>query len=231
MRILVVDDERLARERLCRLLKEVPNAEVVAEAADGMEALKKIEEHRPEVALLDINMPSPDGLSVATQATVPVVIFTTAHVQFAAEAFDADAVDYLLKPIRAEHLARALSRAERRLQQAATHEDYRLTVHTRTGVRFVDARSVTIFRAADKYTEFECDGEQLLLRDSLDQLEKQLSTAGFARAHRKVLVRRDAIIGLDSSPRGVVLKLSDGSSVEVSRRRAPGLKKLLGKRP
>lgn len=228
MKILVVDDERLARQRLRRLLRDIPDAEIVGEATDGIEALRAIQKHRPEIALLDINMPGLDGLSVATEAAVPAVIFTTAHVEHAAAAFDADAVDYLLKPVRAELLDRALRRAERRLKHAASAEQHRLTVHTAGGVRFVDARRVVAFRAADKYSEFEYGGEQLLLRDSLDTLEKQLENSGFARVHRKVLVRRDAIVGLLIRQGRVVLQLTDGTSAEVSRRRAPELRRVLG---
>jgi len=227
VKILIADDERLARERLDRLLRDIPGVEVVAEAGDGAATLLLVQEHRPDMLLLDINMPRIDGLAVAAQVAVPAVVFTTAHVQFAADAFDLDAVDYLMKPVRPEQLERAVERAKRRLRIFEPTAEHRLTVHTSAGTRFVDARRVTAFRALDKYTEFELDGEQLLVRDSLDALERDLEGAGFARAHRNVLVRRDAILGFKSSEGKVTLDLCDGSSVEVSRRRAPALRKIL----
>ncbi len=112
MRVLVVDDEPLARDRLVRMLGTIADAEAVGEAASGREAIEKIAELAPDCVLLDIHMPGVDGLEVARNAGVPVV-FTTAHDSYAVDAFELSAVDYLLKPVRKERLQRALEKARR----------------------------------------------------------------------------------------------------------------------
>lgn len=232
MRALVVDDEVLARERLIRMLERVPGAQVVGEAENGSVALTQIAKLKPDVVLLDVQMPGVDGLELAETPGVPPIIFTTAHVQFAATAFDLDAVDFLVKPVRQDRLERALDRLARRTAAATKPSTaaHQLTVHSTGSVRFVDARTVTAFRALDKYTEFTLDGEELLVRESLDSLEKRLIDAGFVRVHRAGLVRLDAVKSLDTRGEGLVVRLSDGAEVEVSRRQAVELRRLLGLR-
>src|SRR5687768_8603519 len=172
MKILVVDDEAPARGRLIRMLEKIPGTLVVGEAENGTSALSKINLLKPDVVLLDVEMPGVDGLALAETPGLPPIIFTTAHVHFAADAFDLEAVDYLIKPVRQERLERALERVKRRAVAVKPKQpDVQLTVHGTSGVRFVDPRQVTVFRALDKYTEFSLDGEQLLVRESLDALE------------------------------------------------------------
>ncbi len=113
--VLVADDEALARARLVRMLARVPAVQVVAEAASGEEAIERSREHQPQLLLLDIDMPGGDGFSVAEQVDAPLVVFTTAHAQYAALAFEANAVDYLLKPVAQERLERALEKVRERL--------------------------------------------------------------------------------------------------------------------
>jgi two-component system response regulator AlgR len=153
---------------------------------------------------------------------MPPIIFTTAHVHFAADAFDLDAIDFLPKPVRAERLERAIDRAHKRVAPSRARM---LAIHEAGGIRFVDPMRVTVFRSRDKYTEFVLDGKELLLRESLDALETRLGDA-FVRAHRSALVRRDAIQELAGS----VVHLSDGSTADVSRRAAPHLRRALGVR-
>ena len=229
LKILVVDDEAPARGRLLRMLEKVPEAVVVGEAENGTIALSKIALLRPDVVLLDVEMPGLDGLALAQTPGMPPIIFTTAHVHFAADAFDLEAIDYLVKPVRQERLERALERVKRRTTEKPKAAEVQLTVHGANGVRFVDAAKVTNFRALDKYTEFTLDGEQLLMRESLDALEQRLGE-GFFRVHRAGLVRRDAVIGLERDGSGLVVKLVDGAVLEVSRRAAPELRRLLGLR-
>lgn len=234
LKVLVVDDEPLARERLARILGRIDGVAWVGEAENARVALARMAALLPDVVLLDIEMPGMDGLELAATPGIPPVIFTTAHVRFATDAFDLDAVDFLAKPVREERLARALERARRRIAlgptTAARTPARRLAVHEAGTVRFVDPKSVVVFRARDKYTEFMLDGKELLVRESLDGLEARLGDAAFIRVHRSVLVRCDAIRELASEKSALVARLADGSTVEVSRRAAPHVRRALGVR-
>jgi two-component system response regulator AlgR len=178
-------------------------------------------------------MPGMDGLELAATPGIPLIIFTTAHVHFATDAFDLDAVDFLPKPVREDRLAVALERARRRIA-ATTATPPRpsarqLAVHEAGTIRFVDPRLVVVFRARDKYTEFSLDGRELLVRESLDGLEARLGDA-FVRVHRSALVRCDAVRALAHEKGAIVARLADGTSVEVSRRSAPRLRRALAAR-
>lgn len=252
LRVLVVDDEALARARLVRMLARVHDTEVVGEAATGADALSLSRALRPDLLLLDVDMPGLDGFGVAEAIDAPLVVFTTAHAQYAALAFEADAVDYLLKPVVQERLERALEKVRQRLRArsitaAATRPPEPaaapsprapeaapagttalLTVHDGGKVRFFDPLRVTRFRAEDKYTAFSLDGEEHLLRESLSTLEERLAPHGFIRVHRAELVRTSAIQALTPEAGGAVLHLSDGQTVSVSRRFLPALRQALG---
>ena len=235
MKVLVVDDEPLARGRLARMLMRVPDVERVDEADGADAALRSIAAARPDLVFLDIQMPQVDGLALAERAGMPLCIFTTAHLEYAAEAFDLDAVDYLAKPVRQERLEEALARTRRRLAAggragAPPEGDFQLVVHEAGKVRFVDARRATFFRAVDKYTELMVDGRVLLVRESLDTLEERLGCVGFVRVHRASLVRLDAVVELRGSEGGAEVKLSSGACLPVSRRLLPELRQRLGLR-
>jgi DNA-binding LytR/AlgR family response regulator len=228
--VLVVDDEALARERLVRMLAKIEGVAIAGEADSATSALQKIASIAPDLVMLDIEMPGMDGLELAGSPGIPPIVFTTAHVQFAADAFELDAVDFLTKPIRAERLDQAIDRARRRLDgaPAAPKSPARvLAVHDGGTIRFVDVASVNAFIARDKYVELVHEGKELLLRESLDALERRLGDA-FVRVHRNALVRIDAIRELTTGD-NVLAQLSDGTRVEVSRRAAPNLRRLLKK--
>ncbi len=233
MNVLVVDDEALARERLVRLLERVSGVTIAGEAENARTALARIATLAPDVVMLDIEMPGMNGLELAATPGLPPIIFTTAHVHFAADAFDLDAVDFLPKPVRADRLERALERARRRIASGKAPPSRApartLAVHEAGTIRFVDTAEVDVFRARDKYTEFVVGGKDLLLRESLDALEARLGDA-FVRAHRSALVRRDAIRELVTRDGVLAARLADGSHVEVSRRAAPNLRRALGVR-
>ncbi|MCB9598595.1 MAG: response regulator transcription factor [Sandaracinaceae bacterium] len=227
MRILVVDDEPIARARLVRLLGRIEGAEVAGEASTGAEALELVDRLRPDALLLDIDMPGLDGLAVAERPGIPPVIFTTAHQQFALEAFEANAYDYLLKPVAKERLERGLARVAARAAVApADPEPWRLVVSDGALKRFVDARAIDAFTSDQKYVAFRVDGEEVLTRESLDALEARLGPLGFVRANRGALVRREAITAYDTAAGEVVL--SGGDRVPVSRRAAPAVRAALG---
>lgn len=229
MRILIVDDEPIARSRLVRLLARVDGVEVCGEAANGIEALRLAKELLPDAMLLDVDMPGMDGLAVAEDPDAPPVIFTTAHPQHALEAFEANAYDYLLKPVSLERLERALDKVRARGAPLSSDEPYRLVVSEGSIRRFVDAREVSCFVADQKYVAFRWQGAELLLRESLDALEARLAPYGFLRVNRGAIVRRDAVAAWDASEGGSVV-LEDGERVPVSRRAAPAVRAALGLR-
>lgn len=234
MRALIVDDEELARARLRRLLLDHPDIEVVGEASHGEEALERIAALGPELVFLDIEMPGVDGLHVAETTTTSLVIFTTSHTRYGADAFEADALDYLIKPISRERLSRALTKARTQLARSKNANPsvepaapWRLVVTDGPQKRFVDAREVDCFTADQKYVTFRVSDEQLLLRDSLDSLEERLGPLGFIRAHRGALVRVDAVSAFDASEGGSLV-LRDGTRIPVSRRAIPAVRAALG---
>jgi DNA-binding LytR/AlgR family response regulator len=209
LRLLIADDEAPLRAWLRRLLAEVaPDAEIVAEAGDGDTALAKIEELRPDCALLDIRMPGLSGLEVAARMAAPCrVIFVTAYDEFAVEAFERAAVDYLLKPVTAERLARALARlpaaappAEAllrdllaRLERPADPFLRWLRAGHGDSVRLIDVAEVDRFEAADKYTTVHVGDKEWLVRTPLKDIERQLDPQAFWRIHRGTVVRVAAI--------------------------------------
>lgn len=212
MRLLIADDEAPLRAWLRRLIAEVAaDAEVVAEAADGHQALAGIAAHRPDAALLDIRMPGLSGLEVAARITGPCrVIFVTAHDEFAIQAFEQAAVDYLLKPVTAERLAKALDRLRApatiadpaavlrqllaRLDKPQPAPSLRwLRAGSGDSVHLIDVAEVDRFEATDKYTTVHVGPREWLIRTPLKELEQQLDPQAFWRIHRGTLVRVAAI--------------------------------------
>ena len=230
MRLLIVDDEAPARQRLRRMLAErCPGCEVLGEAASGEEALAACRGAPVDLVLMDIRMPGIGGLEAAAQlaelATPPAVIFVTAYEEHALAAFESQAVDYLLKPIRGERLEEALRKARvlTRPQLAALrrHEEARscVTAHYRGGVRRIPVDTVLGFQADQKYTTVFHDGGETLLEDSLVSLEERFGER-FLRVHRNALVAKARLAGLDRGGDGRwrVLVGDRGLSFEVSRR-------------
>ena len=249
MKVLVVDDEAPARRRLIRMLERLPEVVVVGEASDGIEALAQLTRCTPEVVFLDIQMPALDGLALARQAALPLVVFVTAFDQHALAAFEVGAADYLLKPVSAARLEATVARLRERLAQSESgHDDPelratlarlvghtpldepspRLAVRSGASVRLFDAREIGRIWAADKYTAFMHEGAEQVLDDSLSQLELRLGAHGFVRVHRAELVNLAWVRALHSEDGAVSLELRDGQRVSVSRRMVPELKRRLG---
>ncbi len=249
MKILVVDDEPLARRRLIRKLRGLAGAEVVGEAVDGRDAVEKLASLSPDLVFLDIRMPGIDGMALARQlaatgASAPAVIFTTAHSEHAVEAFELAAVDYLLKPVETERLRAALDRAarvrapieasplaallERLLQGAVSEPPARVTARLKDVVHILDAREIARFHAEEKYVLVRKGAEEFLLDDSLNALEQRLAHQGFLRVHRSELVNLARVRRLRLEGDGAVLDLDDGQQAPVSRRMLSELKARLG---
>jgi DNA-binding LytR/AlgR family response regulator len=239
MKVVVADDEEPARRLLVRLLGEIGGIEVVGEAATGVDALAIVGRTRPDVLLLDIDMPEMDGLELAARhADLPPVVFVTAHDEHAVRAFELDAVDYLLKPVGRERLAAALQRARARagagpadaalLAHARTDGIPRVVVRERDAILVFEATAIDRFHAADKYTLFTVEGREHATEESLLALEVRLAAHGFVRVHRGELVRISAIRALTTRDGMHEAQLRDGSSVRVSRRSLAALKAALG---
>jgi DNA-binding LytR/AlgR family response regulator len=229
VRVMVVDDEPPARRRLIRELSAIPGIELVGEAADGAEALAKLASAKPDLLLLDVRMPGLDGIALAAQErALPPIIFVTAHDEFAVRAFELDAVDYVLKPVRRERLAAALQRAERRLHaQGSEAPAPRVATFERGAVRWFEASAVARFWASEKYTVFRAEGMEHLTPEPLSVLADRLAAHGFRRVHRGELINLARVRALRSD--GVV-ELDDGSEARVSRRSLPALREELGGR-
>lgn len=251
MRILIVDDERLASRRLEVLLARRPQYDVVGVARDGDEALEMIETTRPDVVLLDIHMPGTDGLIVSRQLSAPqapAVIFVTAYDQHAAEAFDAAAVDYLLKPVKPERLDTALARARSllRLQDAQSrigelesvidalrgrgnNGDDSIWVKGREGMVRVSKRSIDWVEAEGDYVRLHCQDRSWLHRDTLTAMESQLDARVFMRVHRSAIVNKQRIAMSSTTEHGGrLVHLDTGAVVRVGRSYEAALRTALG---
>ncbi len=227
VRVLVVDDEPLARRRLVRMLEELDGAEVAGEAGDGDLALAAIRRLDPDVVLLDIRMPGTDGVGVARLlAARPAVIFTTAHAEFAVDAFDAAAIDFLLKPVTRERLARALDRVRARLGGTSPPAP-RVLARLGDRVHVYPATAVTRFWSAQKYTAFAVDGVEHLLDEALAALAGRLAAWGFIRVHRGELIQLGRVRALREAGDGGIVDLDDGQRARVSRRALPDLRRRL----
>lgn len=246
MQVLVVDDEPLARQRLIRLVADIPGYEVAAEADNGQQAIAQVNQHKPDIVLMDIRMPVMDGLQAAQALALldepPAVIFCTAYNDYALEAFDANAVGYLLKPVGNEKLAAALAKAQRinKLQMASLAEQddasqaqqrQHISAKTSKGIELVPIKDIRYFHADHKYVTIVYLHEgalaEILIDDTLKELEEEFANS-FMRIHRNALVAIHYIHGLDKVDEGFRLRLADVEQGPlVSRRHMPELRKFL----
>lgn len=237
MRVLIVDDEPPARDRLRRLLNEIEDCEIAGEAGNGNDALAACATLKPDVVLLDVRMPGLWGIEVAqhlsTLSDAPAVIFTTAYGDHAVDAFDAQAIGYLLKPIRKEKLARALTHASRisapRLTQATRNahiEQRREHVCARLGdqLRLIPVSEIYYFFADQKYVTVHHKGGQDLIDEPLKELSQEFA-ADFIRIHRSALVAEKSIAAIDRTEDGqYTVRLREcEAALQVSRRHASEL--------
>ncbi len=249
LRVLLVDDEPLARQRLARLLAEHENYQIVAEAGNGQAALDWLRQHKADLVLLDIQMPGLTGLEVAEQlmellpstSARPAIIFCTAYDEYALNAFKVEAVDYLLKPIRKEDLSRALQKAQRWIEQQPDSEREENTSSARThisarthqGLQLIPITDIYSFQADQKYitVKYQQDGErngEVLIDEPLKMLEEEFEKS-FVRIHRNALVAKEKIDRLETVDSSVHLLYLKGleQGMSVSRRHLPGVRKLM----
>ncbi len=240
MKVLIVDDEKPARDRLRRLLGAMPEYKIVAEARNGNEAIELARQYEPDIALMDIRMPGMDGLESARRITnnerPPAIIFTTAFSDHALEAFESHAVDYLLKPVKVEKLQESLAACSRlnrahvhdRLDQVSQEEVRKhICARVRGNLVLIPLEDIYYFQAEQKYvTVRHIDGE-VLIEEPLKKLEQEFAEH-FHRIHRNALVRLDKIAGMKNNPDGHQVFFNEiDDKLEISRRHLPGVRKVL----
>lgn len=225
-RVLVADDEPAARRGVRQLLEPYPDFAIVGECRDGREVLAALDELKPDVLLLDVQMPEIDGFEVIRRRTperMPAVVFLTAYDQFAIRAFDAEAHDYLVKPVSEARFGATIRRLRKRLRSADASADPGIVVSIPRGVRVLSPGEVDWVEAADNYVRVWVGDRSFLLRESLGQLERRIRAQGFVRAHRQALVRIAGVRTLEAGDAGeLVAVLGCGARVPISRRRRAG---------
>jgi len=238
-RAIIIDDERLARSELRKLLLEFPSVEVIDEAANAAEGIEKIDALSPDLIFLDIQMPGKTGFDMLLELDrVPHVIFTTAYDEFALKAFDVNALDYLMKPIEPKRLADAIQKLqqaeEKELAVQQTFTRGMLTendqVFVKDGERcwFVKLAEVRLFESVGNYAKVFFAGNKPLILKSLNALEERLDEKTFFRANRKHIVNMRMIEKIEPYFNGgLLLELQGGEKVEVSRRQAVKFKEMM----
>lgn len=239
MRVLLVDDEALALDRLRTLFADIDEVEVVGQASDGDMALQQIEALSPDLVILDIQMPGRNGLRTAAALEPdarPEIIFVTAHEHYAPDAFEVDAADYLLKPVRFDRLRQAVTRARRRRELrdqaeqsgklmeevealrgkgAARTDDAGFWVPERHGHRWVPIDAVGWIEAARDYVLLHTETRSHMLRATMSALEEKVTGTGLMRVHRSAFVRPEKVAEVRRANRSLTLVLDDGANVQV----------------
>lgn len=240
IKVMIVDDENLARRRLERMLGQIDDVSLVGEAKNGEEALQMASSLQPDLVLMDIRMPGMDGLTaarkLAAQELSPAVVFCTAYDDFALDAFDAEASAYLVKPVKQEDLQRAIQQAckPRRThnhENGANRNNERKHLHSKShrGVNLIPVDQIRLLQADHKYVTAYFAGGEAVLDDTLKQLEEEFSNR-FVRVHRNALVAKDSIQGLVQTEGHTQVKIRDLSVRPiVSRRLEPKVRKLISR--
>jgi len=232
LRVLIADDEPIARQVLREHVESIPSLELAGEAATGAETLTRILETRPDVVLLDLQMPEMDGLAVVRSLRgegKPAIIFVTAFERHALEAFDVGAVDYLLKPVRRERLEKAIHKVERQIQSSHAgppREAPRKIVGRRgTDMYLLDPSEIVAFQAEGELVHIISATERYFADHSLKMLEEKLEQPRFRRIHRRTIINTDHIRRISPlSSKRWLLKMSNGFEAVVSKRLASAIR-------
>ena len=240
MKILIVDDEKPARDRLSRMVGELDSHELVGEAVNGLEALGMAQSLEPDIVLLDIRMPGMDGIEAARHIAKldepPAVIFVTAFSDHALEAFETHAVDYLLKPVKQERLQTALDATIRPTRAQTSRSDgvlsgleprQHICARVRGSLVLVPIGNIYYFHAEQKYVTVRHTEGEVLIEDALKGLEAEFGDR-FHRIHRNALVSLSRLAGMQSEDDGQCVTFRDiEDTLEVSRRHLPGVRKII----
>jgi len=250
-RVVIADDEPLARERLRDLLAADPHVVVVGESADGDEAVNVVRTLAPDLLFLDVQMPGCDGFEVLRRlepGQLPLTIFVTAYDRYALQAFEVHAVDYLLKPFDTERFRTALARAQERLRHDRSHEfrdsllavlgkspegpkpPERIAIKSGEGIVFLRTEEIEWVEAAGNFVRFHCSGGKAWLhRETMNGLEARLDAERFVRIHRSTIINIEAVKELQPLFHGdYVVLLRDGAELTLSRSYRPRLQKFFG---
>jgi len=222
LRVVIVDDEELARAYLREMLQAHPEIELVAECANGFEAVKAVNDLSPDLLFLDVQMPKLDGFEVLELIDAdPAVIFVTAYDQYAMRAFDAQAVDYLLKPFSAERFGRALERAKGRTgkkPRPAPRRADRIVVRDGARIHVIPLDKLDYAEAQDDYVALHTEGKSYLKQQPIGALEAMLDAARFVRIHRSAIVNLERVTRIEPYAKDSrVAILADGTRLPVSR--------------
>jgi two-component system LytT family response regulator len=238
MKALIVDDERLARKELMKLLEEHPSIEIIGEAMNAEEAIQMVNDLNPDLLFLDIQMPGKTGFQLLEELdAVPFVVFTTAYDEFALKAFEVNALDYLLKPIQAERLSETIAKIlekEKSKASAVRSTDKKLGLNDQVFVKdgdrcwFVSLSNVRLFESDGNYIKVYFDNNRPMIHKSLNALDEKLDERAFFRASRKHIINLSWVEGIEQwFNGGLMVKLKGGDKVEVSRRQAAKFKDMM----
>jgi len=228
VKVLIADDEPVARQVLREHVESIPSLEIAGEASTGKETLQRILDLDPDVVLLDQQMPELDGLAVVRSlrsARTPLIIFVTAFEQHALEAFEVGAVDYLLKPVRRERLERAIEKARRQLKSPASGTPKKIVGRRGADLYLLDPAEIVAFQAEGELVHIITTGPRYQSDHSLKALEEKLERPSFRRVHRGTLINTDHIRKISPlSSRRWLLKMSNGFEAVVSKRLATAIR-------
>ncbi len=236
MKALIIDDERLARKELAKLLEEHPSIEIVGEAMNADEAEQMINELNPDLLFLDIQMPGRTGFQLLESLeSVPLVVFTTAYDEFALKGFEVNALDYLLKPIQAERLSEAVQKImEKERAKAGRAANKKLGLEDQVFVKdgercwFVNLANIRFFESDGNYIKVYFDANRPMIHKSLNALDDRLDERAFFRASRKHIINLSWVEAIEPwFNGGLMVKLRGGDKVEVSRRQAAKFKDMM----
>jgi two-component system, LytTR family, response regulator len=222
--VIIVDDERAARSELRRMLEEYPEFNITAEAKNADEAKQQIELRKPDVIFLDIQMPGPSGFDLLESlAEVPQVIFTTAFDEYAVKAFEVSALDYLVKPFRAERFALSMEKIRKRLSERSSIRDDQRRIFIKDGYHcyFVALNVVYLIESRENYACLYFNGKKALVKTSLTQLEEKLDENIFFRINRTQIINTNFIKDIEAASNSrIIIRLRSGEKLEVSERQS-----------
>lgn len=232
IKVLVIDDERLAREELKRHLQNHAAFELVGEAAEADEAAQLITELQPDLLLLDIQMPGKSGFELLESLEwVPAVIFTTAYDAYAVKAFEINALDYLVKPIRDERFAMAVNRVKEQVTRGQDTREAVQHLFVKEGDRYymIKTEEISLIESAGNYAKIYFNQQKVLIKKSLNQLEKTLDATVFFRVSRQEIINTTFISQMQALPNGqLAVQLKTGNTLTVSNRQSARLKNKYG---